>query len=156
MAYRQYSDADKAAALTSLDLNEGNVYRTAKQLAIPNKTLEEWASGRRISPEVAQFRQHKKAELRARLESVLDRLLQGMEAPGALEAKLDKASLRDVATSVGILIDKIQLLKGEPTNIIAEAARESVKKIMEKTGLTEAEARRIVAEEFEIDEGVIM
>ncbi len=39
------------------------------------------------------------------------------------ELKAEEASYQQLATSVGIIIDKIQLLKGEPTNIIEEMPR---------------------------------
>jgi hypothetical protein len=103
-ARRSYSDEQKAEALAGLDANAGNVARTARQLGLPRKTLDQWAKGR-AHPGVAKLRHQKKEELADHLEALAGRLLDAM--PG----KIAGASLIHLAVAVGILIDKMILLR---------------------------------------------
>jgi transposase-like protein len=111
VARRQYSDAEKAAALAALDANGGNVARTARDLDIPRKTLAEWAADRHTHSEVAELRQEKKRDLAQRLEEI------AWELAEALPGKKELASLQHTATAMAIAIDKMQLLRGAPTSI---------------------------------------
>jgi hypothetical protein len=102
---RSYSDEEWATALAALDGNGGNRQRTARQLGIPRKTLATWASGA-VHPVVADLRHQKKRELADALEQVACRLLD------AIPSKLEGASLLELAISLGILVDKMLLLRG--------------------------------------------
>lgn len=108
MAKRSYSDVDKGAALAALDANGGNLAKTARQLKIPASTLTEWRDGR-TNPDVTNIREVKKGAIAERLDDATQLLLD------VLPQKLKDASLQQVATAIGILQDKAQLLKGEPT-----------------------------------------
>jgi hypothetical protein len=100
-----YSDEERATALAALDGNGGNRQRTARQLGIPRKTLATWASGA-VHPAVADLRHQKKRELADGLEQVAYLLLD------AIPGKLEGANLQDLAISLGILVDKMLLLRG--------------------------------------------
>ncbi len=151
---RRYSDEDKSAALVALDMNAGNVRATAGQLGIPRQTLQEWANDRKISPAVPEMRQHKKGEVVERFDELRERILNLLEGAGTLEEKVRKASLKDLAIFFGVITDKILLLKGEPTVITAhairDAARDTLRMVIERTGLPIERARAIVAEQFGI------
>lgn len=108
MAKRSYSDVDKGAALAALDANNGNVNKTAREIGIPRITLKEWNDGR-VNSNVLDIRQIKKGEIAERLDDATQLLLD------VLPQKLKDATLQQVATAIGILQDKAQLLKGEPT-----------------------------------------
>jgi hypothetical protein len=110
MARRRYSDDERAAALAALDAHEGDVAKTARAVGVPRKTLEEWAKGRH-HPDVADLRQEKKTELADQLE----RLAYTLAA--AAYGKIDPASLQQVLTSLGIAVDKMRLLREQPTSI---------------------------------------
>ncbi len=107
---RRYSDEEKAQALAALDANGGNVKRTAGQLGIPVSTLREWARGRGVVNGVTKIRHQKKGELADELETIAWRVLD------ALPEKLAEADARALATLLGIVIDKVQLLRGQPTD----------------------------------------
>jgi len=111
MGKRQYSDREKASALAALDANGGNVNQTARQLAIPRKTLALWASSRHLSADVADIRHEKRKELGERLEDLAHTLVD------LLPDKLPSASVRDLAGALIVAVDKMQLLKGAPTAI---------------------------------------
>lgn len=115
---RQYSDAEKAGVLAALDANGGNVSKTARDTGVPRKTLAEWAAAR-LHPDVAELRQSKKTDLATQLEDIARRLA------GAIPEKMATANLQQTATSMGIAIDKMQLLRGQPTSI-ADIAVEQI------------------------------
>lgn len=105
---RSYSEEDKASALTLLDSNGGNVFRTAKQLGIPRATLQEWRDGRGVNAEVTTSRHQKKGELSARYESLVHDVLDALTP-----AKLKRAGVRDLAMVAGVFTDKVLVLDGE-------------------------------------------
>ena len=109
---RQYSDVDKATALLSLEANGGNVLRTARALNIPQQTLREWAASKHTSVDVPNIRDKKRPEL---IDLFLNEVY---EAVGLMPDKRAEASYSDLGRMVGILTDKIQLLKGGVTERI--------------------------------------
>lgn len=119
MSKRQYSDSEKASALAALDANGGNVNQTAKQLSIPRKTLAMWASNRHLSADVADIRQEKKKELSEKLEDLAHAIVD------ILPAKLESTPVRDLAGALIVAVDKMQLLKGAPTNISKDVSERS-------------------------------
>lgn len=111
----RYSDEDRANALAALAANGGNVSLTSRQLSIPRGTLKQWARGER-HPEAAQLSQEKKGPLADALEAVAWKLAE------SLEGKVGEAKLQPTATSLGIVIDKMQLLRNKPTEIQKQVA----------------------------------
>jgi hypothetical protein len=108
---RRYSDENRANALAALAGNGGNVGRTARELGIPVATIRRWATGER-HPEAAQLSQQKKGPLADRLEEVAYQLA-GL-LPGC---KCDNPQA--LATAIGILVGKLQILRGRPNSIAA-------------------------------------
>ena len=106
---KQYSDEDKASALAALDANGGNASKTARQLGIPRITLLDWSKNRGVSDDMSELRQVKKVELAEKLEEIAHKLAD------AIPGKINDATLQQTATSLAIAVDKLQLLKGEPT-----------------------------------------
>lgn len=116
MIRRQYSDEDKATALAALAANGGNVRKTSRDLGMPYDTLRSWAKGENINQGVVKLQPHKKKALADKLEDIAHKLA------GALPEKIEEASLQQTATSLGIVVDKMQLLRGQPTNITDDAS----------------------------------
>ena len=117
MSKRQYSDREKAAALAFLDFNGGNVERSAKALGIPRVTLLDWSKGRKQHPEVSDLRHEKKEQISELIERAVREMIQGSAG------KVADANLSQVWTSIGIAVDKMQLLKGEATAITKDATQ---------------------------------
>ena len=111
MVKRQYSDEEKASALAALDANRGNVKATAQVLRIPASTLTRWRDGEGVVPAVADMREIKKADLADRLEDLAHLITDTMPN------KLADADLQKLATSLGITIDKMRLLREQATSI---------------------------------------
>lgn len=108
---RRYSDEDRANALAALAANGGNLAQTARQLGIPRATLQRWLEGS-AHPEAAANAAPKKAALADRLEELAGQLLDGVTLD-----KIAGSGPKELLTSLGIAVDKMQLLRGQPTAI---------------------------------------
>jgi hypothetical protein len=117
---RQYSDNDKAVALATLDANGGDVRKTAKTLKMPESTLSDWSKNRGVNKEVTEIRDVKKKELSEKLADVAWALTENLQTRADSELSI-LVPMKDIATSLGIVVDKMQLLKGEPTGITKDA-----------------------------------
>lgn len=113
---RQYTEAERATALAALDAHNGDVMNAAKWAKVPRKTLEYWRNGGAVNEPVAELRQIKTGELADRLEELAHMLV------GAAPDKIAAASLQMVATSIGIAVDKMQLLRNKPTTITEDVS----------------------------------
>lgn len=108
MGKRHYSDADRADALAVLDSCGGALEAAARQTGVSRNTLRSWAQNReRAAP--LNIRQEKRDDLadliQGEIRSILD----------AMNIRRDSATYRELATAFGIMVDKRQLLIGEPT-----------------------------------------
>lgn len=139
-----YSDAEKAAALTVLDFCKGNESEASRLLGVPRQTLQDWAANRKINEAVPELRQQKKADLVQLLNDVIIK---------ALESKRDNpAKLSGI--EICALIDKRQLLSGDPTSItesrnrsaLEAEAREALADLVAACKGDEARARQLLAE----------
>jgi len=116
--YRRYSDADRAQALAVLDLNEGNMLRTAQQTGIPRATLQEWAAGR-VPDSMPELRQEAKKDLAVSFKDFAGRVI-GLTTDEDIKA----ASLRDRFMAAGVAVDKYRLLTDQPTTITGQELSE--------------------------------
>lgn len=129
MTRRRYTDQEKSDALAALAANGGNVQQTANQLNIPYSTLEHWANGERIHPAVVQMGEEKKLPLADRLHDLAHTVTD------KLPAKIGKASFQQACVGLGIIIDKMHRLRGEPTDLAKELTPdEFVKRMREILG----------------------
>lgn len=109
--YRDYPQDQKAEALAAWEANGFNVLATAKQLGIPRQTLDYWIKDVDRYSEIQQI---KRGQLGDRLEEIAYRLTDAID-----EHDLSIVPLQAKATSLAIAIDKMQLLRGLPTQITA-------------------------------------
>src|SRR5258705_8010994 len=105
---RVYLDEDRYIALAAVDLNGGNVYRTAIALDIPARTLADWvdARSRRISENQEYFadgRREKRGDLAAKLEDKLHSVVESI-TPEVIA----KATLAQRFVAIGIGVDKVR------------------------------------------------
>jgi transposase-like protein len=98
-----YSDEDRYIALAAVDLNGGNVYRTAVALGIPASTLREWNDARHVrAAEFAEGRKEKRGNLRDKIEATVHSIVEGITPE-----KIAKATLSQSFVAIGIGWDKI-------------------------------------------------
>ena len=108
---RQYSDEEKAYALEVLEMYLGNVQKAATSLEISPRTLSHWAARKNMPvAAVEEIQAVKREEMHEALEKLAWKIV------AAMEVTIEEADLRALTTSLGILIDKIQLLKGLATS----------------------------------------
>ena len=115
MAKRVYSDDDKAGVLAILDINDGNVKRTARDTGVAEQTIRDWKkSWERVGVPVAV-----QATLPAALADFSDTAerIRGLMLD-SLEAKVlnDELSGRDLVVGIGVLTDKLRISRGEATS----------------------------------------
>ncbi len=106
---RRYSDEERAAAVAAMAAYP-SVNQAAKSLGIPRATLESWAKGI-IHPEAARDSASKKGPLADAVEAI------ARQIADALPGKVPDADLKDAAVAFGVLVDKMQILRGKPTEI---------------------------------------
>lgn len=113
---RRYDDKFRASAVVMLEAagypdREGSLAEVARHIGMPHNTLRNWYHSVH-NPPPSDVRQEKKEDLVIELEKVAHLLVK------AIPDKIEDATLQQVATSMGITIDKLQLLKGQPTLIV--------------------------------------
>lgn len=109
----RYDDEFRASAVVTLEVEgypsqRGSLERASKILNVPARTLSRWFNGEQ-NPPPDRIVNEKKEELHIELEKVAYLLAE------AMPDKIPGANLQQVATSLGITIDKMQLLRGQPT-----------------------------------------
>lgn len=109
----RYTDEFRANSIIMLEMSgypdkPGALMETAKYLKIPHATLSRWYNGKR-NPPPSEMVQIKKEEIVALLKGEIGAALKEMG-----QARRD-ADYKELATSIGIMVDKMQLLDGEPT-----------------------------------------
>lgn len=110
----KYSDSDKARVANALALNEGNVKRTARETGVPENTVRDWKNAWAKDGVPATIEQMQSAELDQYVERtsrVRDLALARLE-----EVIPDTKSARELATTFGILDDKLTRARGLPTS----------------------------------------
>lgn len=145
---RRYSDEDRAATLAALDMQGGNLSSTSRETGVPLKTIAEWRDGR--APDcVADLRKEKTIALADKLESIAHQCVDLMPD------RMPDASLRDLAGAMHLAVDKMRLLRGDPT-AITETRQLSDVELRERllnhyraSGLRDEDARRLVERAYE-------
>jgi len=107
---QQYTNEAKAAAFAQLEMNEGNVKRTARDLGLPISTLrrwrDEWEKGESLP--AAEDLIQATGDFLQDAERVRNLALQKMEA----KLLNGEGTVAQIATVMGILDDKIARAKG--------------------------------------------
>jgi hypothetical protein len=105
MGYKKYSDQQIAETMIILAVNRYDFDKTAEQTGISKSTLKRWG----------------KLEPKKTVPDLLDRAIERM-----LMVIPENWNGKDWAIALGILLDKYQLLRGEPTQ-----RTESIMKFLE-------------------------
>lgn len=113
MKRRRYDDEFRASAVLMLEAagypgREGALSRVGGHLDVPLSTLRGWFTGAH-NPPPAEVRKGKRIDLREAIRAELAGIFP------AMAERRQEATYRELATAAGILIDKDQLLSGQPT-----------------------------------------
>jgi transposase-like protein len=110
---RTYSDSQRAKALATLDLNEGNLAKTSRDMDIPYTTLLDWRDGKH-NEEVTELRDREKQDLASRFEQLAHLYIS--RATDTVEHAKGTQAIVGAATAT----DKMRLLREQPTSITAQ------------------------------------
>jgi hypothetical protein len=130
---REYSDNEKAIVLAALSATvskkypNGNMTAIATQFSLPRRTLAMWAQGKNQHPIVAELCLDKKADIVELIDEAVREMI------GASKGKPVNTALQPLWTSIGIGLDKKQLLAGQPTSI-TENRNEKAEKAAQAAG----------------------
>lgn len=108
---KPHNKETKAIALALLEANNGNATHTAREMDLPKRTVQHWALGDEgITQEVLDLVPEAKKAIRTELWQTAQKALKRLNE--TLQNCNDPSKL---ATTFAILVDKGQLLDGEPT-----------------------------------------
>jgi transposase-like protein len=139
---KRYDDKFRASAVVMLEAagypdQKGALEQVAKQLSVPRPTLHRWFKGKN-NPPPPELVTEKRADLKALIEDEIYGVLANMK-----DAR-EFAEYRELGTVFGILVDKLQLLKGKPTEIVDDASLTDEDRASRIASLLErARARRV-------------
>lgn len=110
---RRYTDVERASACLMLEAagypdTKGALVRTAKASGVPPATLHRWMREKNNPPPTDLVN-----EKRLSLAEMLDREIRANL--NAMDSARPDANLRDLGVVTGILVEKKQLISGEPT-----------------------------------------
>ena len=152
MAKHKYDETDRAAVYLTLQVNKGNVARTARETGVPEATVRDWKKRFETDPPDLETTAEVLTDFTAKAERVRDKLLSQYEA--ALDA--GKVNPDKMPVHIGIFVDKVQLLRGlattrsEQVNGLpsAEQVRELAAGVFDamRSALVQAEERHNVIE----------
>ena len=136
---RRYDDKFRTNAVLMLEAagypgQKGALARVANNLRMPPSTLQGWANGHH-NPPPTELRCEKKADVIEFIKQEIPHIFRELG-----DARQD-ASYRELMVGLGILVDKWQLLAGEPTE------RKEITGSIDCTSKTDDELRQIVANE---------
>jgi hypothetical protein len=115
MSYKRFTDEQQAMFILQMETlgypeNRNAPETIARQKGAPSgRTLRRWWKIRH-NPDVDKIVQHKKPDLVAALSELLQ-----LHIDAAIEAVQGSEDLRALDTGIGILVDKLELLSGNPT-----------------------------------------
>ena len=119
IVYRDWPTDKKAEAIAAYDANGHNLKQTARLLDIHPETLRYWLKD--ADRYRNEFQPEKSADLASKLENNAHNL-----ADSIADHDLSIVPLAAKATALGIVIDKMQLLRGLPTSINADVERQEL------------------------------
>lgn len=137
MPRKRYTDKFRATAVVMLEAQgypdvKGALSKVAKHLDTPPSTLKGWWTAEH-NPAPTQLRDEKKSDLAALIKNEVEEVLNTMPD------KRVEADYRALSTALGIMVDKLQLLTGEPTE------RKEVKQELSQEELNER-IRAVISE----------
>lgn len=113
MSRTRYTDQYRASAVLMLEAagypdRPGALMSVANHLHVPHATLSRWARSIQ-NPPPPELVHEKRLDVVAELTDLLGLTL------AAAKGTVNEASNKELATAIGIYIDKLQLLSGKPT-----------------------------------------
>lgn len=121
--YRDYPEELKASIIAAVHANGGNVLATSKLFNIPRDTVNYWW---KHSDRFVDLQQPSAKNLADKLESIAHDT-----ADSLADHDLSLVTARDKASVISVMVDKMQLLRGQPTNITESVERQELTVILQ-------------------------
>lgn len=118
ITYQDYPKEFKASIIAAIEANDGNVSATAKLFNISRDTAYYWW---RNSERYREIQTPSALSLADKLENIAHGA-----ADSIAEHDLSIVSYRDKAAVLSVAVDKMQLLRGLPTNITESVERQEL------------------------------
>jgi transposase-like protein len=107
----KYTESDKAAVYFSLQVNDGNVKRTAREAGYPESTVRQWKKDfSEKGPPSAEALEEVSSDFIKDGERIRNKALDRIEQ--VLDDPLSKPRLAELNTTVGVLTDKLNTARG--------------------------------------------
>lgn len=116
--YRDYPPELKASIITAIENNGGNVRQTAQLFGIPTDTVYYWWKN---SDRFREIQVPSTFTLADKLESIAHQ-----QADSIAAHDLSIVAIADKARVLAVTIDKMQLLRGQPTSISVNLGRDDI------------------------------
>jgi transposase-like protein len=116
--YRTYPPEVKASIIAAIENNGGNVAKTAKLFCLPEDTVRYWWHN---SDRYREVQGASGLGLADKLEVLAHANVDSLAAHD-----LSIVSYADKARGLGVIIDKMQLLRGQPTSITENIERQEL------------------------------
>ncbi len=116
--YQDYSIARKAEVIELVNLNGGNVLQTARETGIPHQTIRVWLQ---TPDRFTELQNRTQKELDVKLNKTVHKLIDSISDHDLTDVPLSQKS-----TAFGIVFDKLQLLRGQPTSITENIERQEL------------------------------
>lgn len=122
--YRDYPPELKASIITAIENNDGNVAATAKLFCLPEDTVRYWWKN---SERFREIQSASSLSLADKLESIAH-----AQADSIAAHDLSIVTIADKAKVLSVSVDKMQLLRGQPTSITQTVERQELTVILQQ------------------------
>ena len=140
-AYRDYPLELKTSVVAAIEANGGNVLATARLFNLPRDTVNYWWKNSERFVQIQQQNPGYVASIADKCESIAHNLADSIDSHD-----LSIVPLGQKATALGIVIDKMQLLRGEPTSISTSAMSEEDRQLKMAEIFSRLEQKAITAQ----------
>jgi hypothetical protein len=123
--HADYSEDFKASIVQAVANNNGNVLATSKLFNLPRDTVYYWW---RHSDRYLEVQQPSQGSLADQCEGIARNLAESMGAHD-----LSIVPLHHKASAFGVVVDRMQLLRGQPTSITENVDRQELTLILENS-----------------------
>jgi transposase-like protein len=122
--YRSYPEETKAALVAAIEANNGNVHATAKLFDVPHDTAYYWWYN---SDRYSEFQKRVgKLSLADGIELIAEKAKDSL-----IEHDFSIVTARDKAAILSVAVDKMQLLRGQPTSITESLDRQELTLVLQ-------------------------
>lgn len=141
----RYSNEDKIKWLNLLEIsgkdrrNPDHAVLEVSQMkgAPPQRTLRKWWNGEQVHPKLVEDARHsRKPGIKASLVELLD-----VQIQRAAKLTPESKDLRTITISIGILVDKILLLGGDPNKIVGTTNLDRVRDLVQEGKVTQSQVK---------------